>query len=72
MNIEEISAKMLDKLLTQSDKRFEVNLREGLKQADGKDYIASLASEILCESRDFTVDYVNAILNEILNGQKSD
>ena len=72
MNIEEISAKMLDKLLTQSNERLEVNLREGLKQADGKDYIASLATEILAESREFTVDYVNAMLNEILNGQKSD
>lgn len=72
MNIKEISDKIVDAILTQSDKRFEKNLREEMQHTHEENNMVTLVTEMLIESRNFTVDYVNAMLNELLNAQKQD
>ena len=72
MNIEEISEKVLYEILTQSDERLLNALCEEKQSTHQKDNMVKIVSNVLSESRHFTVDYVNAMLNEILNGQKSD
>lgn len=72
MNVKEISDKIVDAILTQSDKRFEKNLREEMQHTHEENNMVTLVTEMLIESRNFTVDYVNAMLNELLNAQKQD
>ncbi len=66
MSIEEISERIADEIFRRSDKRLEANLHEKMNQVNSKDAIMTLATELLIESRCFTVDYVNRMLNEIL------
>lgn len=72
MNVEEISAKVLDKIKQQSDKRIIETLLNDLPKEYSLDVVTTLAVNVLRESQAFTVDYVNAILTEILNTQKQD
>ena len=70
MNIEEISAKVLDEIIPQSHERIIETLRNELPKEYSLEVFATLAVNLFKESQRFTVDYVDAMLDKILNAQK--